>query len=469
VETLDGHCGMSEYYSRDGPDGKWLGLATPPSSEFKRPPVCPTCHSAITAPRYGRVYKRADLDILERNVASSMSGALHNISTSLSEQAKSTIQQQLVSDVAKLKASATRRPPGAHKARKAILEDTESLLPVFPKVLDAGNANLHGISPVAAASWGSRTRDLFSIYSTAQNIATTRSAHVNAWEAAFSCLYQREMDLAVADPAHAPRRLPEHAMHIARMSVGQPRPLADKRFIVEAFWLTLSVRFTIAELALAWLRESGKNSKYTPEQCQAWASYVCFILDTCKRDADIAFQIAQKSESRRQMTHTTSYILRAELERFRVDVEASRISGTWGEGRKQLGKKATEKLQSATKYAEEVTRSHLKTPRSADPAKEKTWIQDNFSNLAEAILKEWRGLQRSLYLDTFYNPVSMEEKMKIVRGLGFAHTGHFYVCPNGHVYVIDNCGRAMDRLGGRCNECGAPIGGQNHTLDSTNR
>jgi hypothetical protein len=75
VKTLDGICEMQEYYRRDGPDGRWLGFKDPPTS-FRKPPACPTCRQAITSPRYGRVFKRADLDILENNVASQMSQAL---------------------------------------------------------------------------------------------------------------------------------------------------------------------------------------------------------------------------------------------------------------------------------------------------------------------------------------------------------------------------------------------------------
>ncbi len=45
--------------------------------------------------------------------------------------------------------------------------------------------------------------------------------------------------------------------------------------------------------------------------------------------------------------------------------------------------------------------------------------------------------------------------------------GHVYQCPNGHMYVIGNCGGAMQRA--RCMECGAPIGGQSHELEAANR
>lgn len=44
--------------------------------------------------------------------------------------------------------------------------------------------------------------------------------------------------------------------------------------------------------------------------------------------------------------------------------------------------------------------------------------------------------------------------------------GRWYQCPNGHPYVITECGGAMQRAS--CPECNAPIGGESHQLDATN-
>lgn len=40
-------------------------------------------------------------------------------------------------------------------------------------------------------------------------------------------------------------------------------------------------------------------------------------------------------------------------------------------------------------------------------------------------------------------------------------------CPNGHFYIIGDCGGAMQES--RCPECGAAIGGMSHRLVSSNR
>uniref|UniRef100_A0A8B9I5F3 Zinc finger NFX1-type containing 1 n=1 Tax=Anser brachyrhynchus TaxID=132585 RepID=A0A8B9I5F3_9AVES len=61
--------------------------------------------------------------------------------------------------------------------------------------------------------------------------------------------------------------------------------------------------------------------------------------------------------------------------------------------------------------------------------------------------------------------ISEAERVQIVRAIGCPR-GHWFKCRNGHIYVIGECGGAMERS--KCPECHAVIGGTNHTLDSTN-
>lgn len=44
--------------------------------------------------------------------------------------------------------------------------------------------------------------------------------------------------------------------------------------------------------------------------------------------------------------------------------------------------------------------------------------------------------------------------------------GHWYKCPNGHIYAIGECGGAMERA--KCPECRADIGGASHQLAQGN-
>lgn len=44
--------------------------------------------------------------------------------------------------------------------------------------------------------------------------------------------------------------------------------------------------------------------------------------------------------------------------------------------------------------------------------------------------------------------------------------GHWYECPNGHPYVIGDCGGAMEKS--KCPECESQIGGGSHQLAKGN-
>jgi len=59
-----------------------------------------------------------------------------------------------------------------------------------------------------------------------------------------------------------------------------------------------------------------------------------------------------------------------------------------------------------------------------------------------------------------------EERVMIVKAMNFAK-GHWYKCPNGHIYAIGNCGGANQQRA--CPECGETIGGERHRLAEGNQ
>ncbi|NWR35552.1 ZNFX1 protein, partial [Tachuris rubrigastra] len=61
--------------------------------------------------------------------------------------------------------------------------------------------------------------------------------------------------------------------------------------------------------------------------------------------------------------------------------------------------------------------------------------------------------------------ISEAERVQIVKAIACPR-GHWFKCKNGHIYVIGECGGAMQKS--KCPECHEVIGGTNHTLDSTN-
>ncbi|KAG8519603.1 NFX1-type zinc finger-containing protein 1 [Galemys pyrenaicus] len=62
--------------------------------------------------------------------------------------------------------------------------------------------------------------------------------------------------------------------------------------------------------------------------------------------------------------------------------------------------------------------------------------------------------------------ISEEERVQIVTAMGYPR-GHWFKCPNGHIYAISECGGAVMR--GTCPDCKEVIGGINHTLETSNQ
>jgi len=54
-----------------------------------------------------------------------------------------------------------------------------------------------------------------------------------------------------------------------------------------------------------------------------------------------------------------------------------------------------------------------------------------------------------------------------VMKLELGGNGHWFKCPNGHYYVIGDCGGAMETA--ICPECKAEIGGGHHKLLTSNK
>ncbi|KAG2106489.1 hypothetical protein BD769DRAFT_1654653 [Suillus cothurnatus] len=465
VETLDGHCSMNDFYFQNE-SGQWLRMLSPIG--FRKPPTCPTCRSPITAPRYGRIFKRADLDILEHNVAARMSRALHQVQTAILRISEDEMKAAVVRDAAtvKIRPSKPKRSTSQAKARSEELMSKEEV-PTSERALNSANTSLHAIDSAVAGAWGRITYRLFNAYKEATAVAKTRSAHLHAWESAFSCLYRRELAALIDNPAHAPVRPQENAMRLARLQVGQSRPLADRRFIVEAFWCTLHIRLTLITLGRTWLEEVGKREvDYPMYHFQQWANYVKFMLRSCSLDVEKALELARSSGSHRQVTKTSLLGMRVELENFRFGLYMSNKLGSIKDQRAEMVEAAKRHGRKAQQMMSSVVRQHFANKVTPSREEEASWLAENFSLAAQTIVDEWEAIQKAVSRSTFYQEVSLKEQMEIVRAFNFGSTGHFYNCANGHTFVITECGGAMERS--RCPECGSPIGGQSHRLDSTN-
>lgn len=427
VETLDGHCGMTEFYNCD-PNGKWLGLSSP--AGFRQPPTCPTCRSEITAPRYGRVFKRASLDILERNVAARMSLALAVAQTFLESLSVSTKKADLVNVAETInlyfkdKTSVGKRTAQAKARNKVLGTKKEVPIPISDRDILPSNTTLFAVDTSVVDAWGKAMHQLFAAYRQAVQVASTRFAHTEAWEAAFSCLFESEVNAALVDPGSSPRDPMVHAMRIAKIKIGQSRPLADRRFLVESMWLTIHIRLILTDMATAWIEAIDKRTSGGPpsNQLLMWATYVGYLFKSCLRDADIASGVARDSESHRQISKTALYQMRISLEEFRFDMMMCKMTGQFKEkdNRDSLAERASTLLQEADALMEMTIYEHQQKKPGAE---EMAWLETNFSSVARDIVDEWAKIEKSIRRDTFYEPLSLQERIAVVKALGFGTHG----------------------------------------------
>jgi hypothetical protein len=422
VETLDGHTAIRDFYSRDEGDTKWTGLKTPDGPI--KPPSCPTCRSPITCNRYGRIIKRADLDILERNVTSHMSQSIDRCLGAVQRFDENRSTSLLVESASTVDIPAPKKKPALKKLKNAqedVLKKKEERPALYNDIL-AQNNKLHWIDSAVNKVWTSAVRPLFDRYRDIQKLAETRSAHTQAWEAAFSFLYEREIETGLKDPSRMPRNPKEHAMRIATMQVGQPRPLADRRFLVEAFWVTIHIRLTMNKLAQAWLEKVDQQKCHIFHLLQ-WADYIQYLLKTCSMDADKALAIAKNSNSYRQIIKSVLLGLRIDLETFRFNLDMCKKFGTFKDSdkREELREKVIENRDACMRKMDLAIYEHLNRMGSSQAEEEAAWLESTFTTTAHVIVDEWSKLEQSIWRDAFYQPVSLDEKMDIIRAFNFGN------------------------------------------------
>lgn len=474
VETLDGHCSMGEYYNVD-PMGRCTSPKAPPI-KYQTPPTCPTCRGPITALRYGRITKRANLDILEQNVASNMSKSLEQFSPGL-------VAITGLLELWEASAKKIKYEPGFKSAqefdnlilgRSGKFGKPDEPLPAL--VLNsAAMKKVHGLAGREGQAWDLVVKDLLDTYKKIVGIATTRSAHVRAYEAALTTLY----DLELAEIASDPRRATDHpeplAIEAVNRKIGQPPHKADRRYHVEAFLLSIELRFMLAQVARARVDSLPitSNDPQVLHHRLLWSSFVEFIYDSCITDCKKTIAIADSSSASRQAARAAVTNIRSEFEKFRFQIinrreQMFKISSL-NTNRKLLSADVMVHKNSAMVYLERVAKSYVSSRSNKDPKvlkEESFWFRKNCTDRATRVFKEYDQLNKHVATDAMYQPMTLQEREDIVKAFGFTHRGHFYNCENGHTFVITECGGAMQNAG--CPECGASIGGSRHNLNSSN-
>ena len=429
VETLDGHCSMSEYYEIDPVTSRYLEMKAPPI-KYQTPPTCPTCKSCITSPRYGRVTKRANLDILEQNVASNMSKRLEIHRPSLE-----AIATSLEASETAAKAIANGNDFASEddftqicERRKESFGKPDEPLPVH---MLREMKTRHGFSKKEADAWKKIVKEINRVYDAIADVTSARSAHVKAYEAAMTTLFKLEREAIALDPSKVDGKTQdEAAFEAVNAKIGQPPHKADRKYHIEAFLLSIELRLMLAQIASARVSELPLTNN-EPRHRQIWTTFISFLYESCITDCAKATWLARSCSALRQEARVSVVDLRCTFEKVQFNVLEERrriqILEKSEEDQKcmraRLGTVVSQEGATALESVSHVRNRYFQNRpiNSQDEMNEEVlWFKENCTSRAEKVFAAYKDLQEQVIkAQVFYQPVTLQEKQDVVKALSF--------------------------------------------------
>ncbi|GAA5992370.1 hypothetical protein JCM10908_000450 [Rhodotorula pacifica] len=456
VETLDGLFDLGRFFTKKQGEGSWQATVVP--SESTAQISCPTCKQLVSSAsnvRYRRAIKFAELNNQERLRILRNQEQLEALGNAVDAVSMDDKLAHLVERLRPPKGSA-RLPESEQVAaqRNSVMAQT-----AYSTAQAFTDDSLFGLGSFGKA-FVKLIRPLLQVHNRIDALVLELSPHTRAYHSAIAALFRAEKQAA------APRSHPlsdEQALRIARLRVGMAPQTSDTSSSLRAVWLATQVRYQICDivykLAMRFKAEEAVDSGLV----DALLSFGGFVLETINRDLERGSEIAQGNNSKRLQLENALNSLKCAFKtaqyHLRIDVADGRLS--------RLDARTSSELQRQQSFAAfgRIKSSLLSTSelRALLAGWTKTAVEPHVDHLRDA----WEDFEKSIFGGTFYDSVSDDERRMIIQAVAYPTTGHWYTCPNGHPYVIGECGGAMQVS--TCPECGARIGGAHHTLDETNR
>ncbi|KAF8598648.1 hypothetical protein BDV93DRAFT_593819 [Ceratobasidium sp. AG-I] len=474
VAALDNITSLNDFYEK-GQTGEWARATRPePSGKPRARPVCPMCGGPISSFRYGRVWKSSSAAVMQHDIASSLSHLLASAKAELAMSRpglKASILSATTACVPTL--SATDIPDNTRQEmsrRLGMILNRETDLPTSVEVL-LNLENFHAYTQKDSDLWRSAVGAILIPYQAARQIASDRDQSIQAYEASLKDLYQEELSHLVDDPAHdVSQEVEQLALRLARMRIGQPPPRANLRFVVEAFWVTIDI---LVLLGLATHEASGeiRRRESNTHNSLYWTRLAGFFFKRAVKDAEVALNLAKRSESWNKFVKCQVVLLRTQYElaahncRSAVNARGVTDPGT----RASLVKTCEDGILAAEQQQATLPEDYLQLWENEEHPVRQKWVNENFTQPLNVILHLWTELKRSAESGTRYPQVTEEDRQAILdittqgyRGqIGLSEpqfnllfekltfvakgrTAQFYQCPNGHPYVIGECSASED-------------------------
>jgi hypothetical protein len=289
------------------------------------------------------------------------------------------------------------------------LEPGAGLGAIHGPILGDKMSTICAVPTKVAKEWTKLVLPLIRLYQEAQNVIQAQTAHVAAYHASLSMLYEQELQRAIEGPR--PPREPEiYAMRNATAKIGMSAPKADTRFKVEAVWLSINIRFLIGTIAEKLYDKLPKTTEAHHAYGEVWSQYITFVYNSCQRDAEQALATASQSEAYRQILVSRLLSLQAQWHTIQHSVVFRQSH--------QDGINLDERKALADSIEQELLRSKQQATAAATYARTKLTrdvISDTFERPLEKYWKLWQEMIDTLRRPSvFYQSISPEELQAVI-------------------------------------------------------
>ncbi|KAF3482227.1 uncharacterized protein GIQ15_04986 [Arthroderma uncinatum] len=403
TESLDGIMSMAEFYKLD-PYGEFTGLEDISATFVQAVPCCPDCKRSVrqfATQRYNRVVNRAVIDEMSKRFISSGRDGLQELEEQIGK-----LEKQLHESRDEIM-ERIRRPNG----RRTSSVNAAMSLGIDDKLRERRTESKKLESAIKAFR-----NNFADKYQPAQKLheASICMARKAAVAASALDVQLANLNLVEATPALA---------HDSRIIMGGQMAQIKTEFLIleDEVILSKALNSMGNELSIKFPR--GPPSLLVAQFLQKCEIFIaeCDVKNLPKLSVEVTLFYTRIARSFEYLSRSTKTDL---------DKSASYV----GTANKML-EKALEVCQ--------IPFHNAKGLRAA--------VEESIRYMA----KEW------------YEEVTQEEveavKAAMVSGSGgiATHSGHWYLCKNGHPFAIGECGMPMQLA--TCPECGAVVGGQNHT------
>ncbi|KAI9142789.1 hypothetical protein BKA69DRAFT_1113975 [Paraphysoderma sedebokerense] len=412
AETMDGLLSLSNYYTK-GTSAGWDPTLPPLPEDFSNIPTCPECRAPIkNVRRYGRMIKKALLDVAEKKFIKMSSDKIHALEEEMANLSVSLDDDFTAKLVRLVQTFGT--PKGEAPSEKDL---TSCKIP---------KSQLDGIRQDVISRFDrtrKATNDVLKFI--------RRSPNQHVYESSVATIKSHQSDVSVDIPIPKPyKRFENECLRLkAEICFKETLLLKDITYKVEA--------------------SLGSSNKYKQTLLRCYSAYTRRNYDKVFEFMIEALDVLDESTDKRSYMDTSVVLAQYKLSSLEFEWKLAMIDSSINTP--ELVKSIKDRCLAEVEKLRQLLKNGL-----------------NFRDLVliiENVITQLLKLEENVQ-----NGITEVELKQIVSAmkddLGSWGGTHWYRCPNGHPYAIGECGGAMQTS--TCPECGATIGGASHSLTQGN-